>query len=392
MAVASRATAAAKAAKTVPARKRRNTLAEDVASYGGHGMEKRSRVRITAEADDSTELGAASTYFADVSHKDDLLFISAGAAIIDAMLGGGYACGRVVNIVGDKSAGKTLLAMEATANFHITFPKGKKRYAESEHAFDIAYAAALGMPVESVEFIPKDQDFRTVEDFFADLRDFCKRSRDTGHPGIYVLDSLDALSDEAEVERKPDDNATFGAAKAKKMSEMFRRIVADLEDAKVLLIVVSQLRDKIGVTFGERQTRSGGRALDFYATHIIWLREKAKLKQTLNGVDRIIGVAVHARVKKNKVGLPFRECEYPILFGYGVDDLTANVEWLFDVKREKLLEEEFGMSKSGYKIRIQNMRNKGGDVVADMRARLREAVLREWQIIEQGFLPKARKY
>jgi recombination protein RecA len=402
MAAHEHAAAAAKGAKGTPSRKR--AVIE----------ESRARVRIESIPDDSEELGAASTYFADVSQKNGITFISAGAAIIDAMLGGGYACGRVVNIVGDKSAGKTLLAIEATANFHMTMPDGLKRYGESEHAFDVAYASALGMPVDAVEFIEKDTPFRTVQDFERDLKRFCKKVREQKRPGgLYVLDSLDALSDEAELARQDkkdkaaeravrarddDDDApqkvagTFGADKAKMMSEMFRLLVADLEEANVLLIVVSQLRDKIGAMFGERQTRSGGRALDFYATHIIWLREKAKIKQTMNGIERIIGVDVVARVKKNKVGLPFRQCEYPILFGYGVDDLTANVEWLFEVKRDKLLEEEFGMSKSGYKVRIANMRNKGGDVVRDMRARLREAVLREWQVIEQGFLPKARKY
>lgn len=394
--------AAAGRAKT-PARKRAQL--DDAAPRG--------RVRIETVPDDSMELGPASTYFADVSTKEGITFISAGAAIIDAMLGGGYATGRVVNLVGDKSAGKTLLAIEATANFHITLPTGLKRYAESEHAFDIAYADALGMPVDSVEFIPKDQSFRTVQDFERDLKMFCKRVIAAKAPGgLYVLDSLDALTDEAELARmekkdkaaarardrdddddKPEKVAgTYGADKAKMMSEMFRKLVAELEEANVLLIVVSQLRDKIGVTFGERQTRSGGRALDFYATHIIWLREKGKIKQTRDGIERIVGVDVHARVKKNKVGLPFRECEYPILFGYGVDDLTANVEWLFDVKRDKILEEEFGMSKSGYKVRIANLRNKGGEAVRDMRRRLREVVLREWQVIEQGFLPKARKY
>lgn len=375
------ATAARKtAAKTAPARRVR---VEEPAA---------PRARVRVEADDSEELGAASTYFADVSQKEDLDFISSGAATLDCVLSGGYVVDRVVNIVGDRSAGKTLLAMEALANFHIKYPRGKKRYAESEHAYDKGYASALGVPVDAVEFIDhKKQSFRTVEDFHADLKAFCARCKDAGVPGIYVLDSLDALSDEAEMARK-DNEATFGANKAKQMSEMFRRIIADIEDAHVLLIVVSQLREAIGVMFGEKYKRSGGKALDFYCTHIIWLAETGKIKQTQSGIERVIGVDVKARAKKNKVGLPFRDCKYPILFGYGVDDLTSCVEWLFEAKRDKILEEEFSMSKSGYKVRIANLRNKGGEAVRDVRARLREVVFREWQAIEQGFLPKARKY
>ena len=97
-------------------------------------------------------------------------------------------------------------------------------------------------------------------------------------------------------------------------------------------------------------------------------------------------------MKKNKVGLPFRTCQYPIIFGYGIDDLTANVEWLIEVGREEMLKEELGMSKAGYKIRIANLRDKGGDEVREARAKLNALVKREWQIIEQGFLPKSRKY
>lgn len=349
------------------------------------------------------EIGeAASAYFASMD-KEGIQFVSAGAALIDCMLGGGWACGRVANVVGDKSAGKTLLAIEATANFHILFAKALKRYAESEAAFDEAYANALGMPIDAVEFATvteKDKEtkkeitrpLRTIEDWYLDLKDFCARVKKTGLPGLYILDSLDALSDQAEQGRAIDEG-TYGGTKPKKLGELFRRLVADVEDANVLLIVVSQLRDKIGAMFGEKQTRSGGRALDFYASHIVWLAEIGKIEKTIDGVKRKIGVKVKARVKKNKVGLPFRECEYPILFGYGVDDLTANVEWLLTLKGgAELVKREFDMSEAGYDVRIANLRNKGGEPVRELRAKLRAVVIREWQRVENSFLPKARKY
>ena len=168
--------------------------------------------------------------------------------------------------------------------------------------------------------------------------------------------------------------------------------MARIESLDVLLIVVSQIRDKLNVTFGETKTRSGGRALDFYCSHIVWLAEIGKIKKTMQGVDRVIGVNVKVNVKKNKVGLPFRTCEYPIIFGYGIDDLTANVEWLIEVGRDEMLKEEVGMSKAGYKVRIANLRDKGGDEVREIRATLTRLVKQEWQKIEQGFLPKSRKY
>lgn len=367
----------------------------------------RGRVRIDADGEDSVGMA---TYFADPD-KDGIDFVHAGCAVFDAMCGGGYPLGRVVNIVGDKSAGKTLLTMEAFANFNMQY-HGNMRYGESEHAFDEPYAEAIGIPMGSITMPTKEQGvpFQTVEDFAADLGAFCDKCIKDKKPGIYAVDSLDALSDEAEMkraeklakararERDDDDDAvqsvagTYGAAKAKQMSEMFRKLVEKIEAANVLLIVVSQLRDNIGVRFGEKQTRSGGRALDFYASIVVWVREKGKIKQTRDKIERVIGVDVHARVKKNKVGLPFRECEYPILFGYGIDDLTADTEWLLSVGRDAVLRDEFGMSKDGYKVRIANLRNKGGDPVREMREQLRKVVQREWRAIETGFLPKSRKY
>jgi len=354
------------------------------------------RRRVQVEDADAQE---ASTYFANVSEKTGLQFVRSGSAIMDAILGGGWVLGRVANIVGDRSAGKTLLAIEACANFHAQYPKGLIRYAESESAFDEMYAEALGMPIDVVDFGKAgshgrgdaDEPMRTVEDWYGATEKFLERCEKAKVPGLFIVDSFDALSDDAEMERDID-KGSFGAGKAKKSGELFRKLIDRLEAAKVLLIVVSQIRDKLNVTFGETKTRSGGRALDFYASHIVWLAEIGKIKKTMSGVERAIGVNVRARCKKNKVGLPFRECDYPIIFGYGIDDLTANVEWLLSVGREDLLKEQTDMGKAGYKVRIAKLRDKGGDEVREMRVLLTKLVKQEWQKIEQGFLPRSRKY
>jgi recombination protein RecA len=345
----------------------------------------RKRIQVNDES-----IQPASSYFADVNQKSGLQFIGSGSAIMDSALGGGWVLGRIANIVGDRSAGKTLLAIEACANFNHRFPTGKIRYAESESAFDEKYAEALGMPIEAVDF-GHDTTMRTVEDWYNDMVAFLDAREKDKVPGLYILDSFDALSDDAEMGREID-KGSFGAGKAKKSGELFRKLVERIERLNVLLIVVSQIRDKLNVTFGETKTRSGGRALDFYCSHIVWLAEIGKIKKTIQGVERIIGVNVKANVKKNKVGLPFRMCEYPIIFGYGIDDLTANVEWLIEVGRDELLKEEVGMSKAGYKVRIANLRDKGGEEVREVRTKLNALVKQEWQKIEQGFLPRARKY
>jgi len=371
--------AAKKAAAKAPTRKRKALSADPAPA-------KRGRVAIVEEGDDLPP--SPPNYFASMD-KGDLEFISSGAMLIDCALGGGYCLGRVVNIVGDKSAGKTLLAMEAITNFLIRFKDGHARYAESESAFDENYAEALGLPIGRVEF-NGGKPLRTIEDWYNDMVRVLDAN--LNRPLIYVLDSLDALSDDAEMARGIDETNTFGTQKAKKLGELFRKLVERIESQDCLLIVVSQLRQAIGITFGETKTRSGGKALDYYASHILWLREKGKLKRTIKGVERIVGMDVEMRVKKNKVGLPFRSADYPVIFGYGIDDVTSGVEWLLEVGLAAVLEKELDMSKAGYKLRLQNLRNKGGEEMAELRKKLNAIVRREWERIETEFLPKARKY
>ncbi len=354
---------------------------------GSTKKETTSRRARRVVVDDASST-PASNYFTNLN-KDGLEFVKSGAVTMDCVLGGGWVLGRVANIVGDRSSGKTLLAIEACANFHRDYPTGAIRYAESESAFDEQYAEALGMPVDHVEF-NAGAPMRTVEDWYNDMVKFLTAREKDGRPGLYILDSFDALSDDAELDREID-KGSFGAAKAKKSGELFRKLIDRIERSKVLLIVVSQIRDKLNVTFGETKTRSGGRALDFYATHIVWLAEIGKIKKTINKIDRPVGVNVKVRCKKNKVGLPFRECEYPIMFGYGIDDLTSSVEWLISHGFEEDLE-DVGMTKAGYKVRIAKLRDLGGSDVAETRAKLTSIVRQRWAEVDQSFMPKAGKY
>lgn len=329
---------------------------------------------------ESTNIG---NYFA--RQDKGLAFVSSGCALLDCVLGGGYVLGRITNIAGDKSTGKTLLAIEASANFLQAYPEGVIRYAEAEAAFDQQYAEALGMPVQSVQFA--DNVF-TVEDFFEDVEETLKKVGD--HPCVYILDSLDALSDRAEQKRKIDEGS-YGAEKAKKMGELFRRLVQKIENSRMLLVIISQIRDKIGVTFGKTTMRSGGRALDFYASQCLWLAEVEKLKRTIGGHERVTGIRVRAKAEKNKIGLPYRECEFPVLFGYGVDDLTANVEWLLKAGKQEGLA-TVNLTERNYKTRLSYLRDSGGTEVLALRDHLRRITLQVWEEIETEFLPRSRKY
>lgn len=336
----------------------------------------------TARADEPSSKGS---YFTE---DKPLEFISSGSTLLDCVLGGGWVLGRIGNLVGDRSSGKTLLAIEASANFVKTYPTGLVRYCEAEAAFDKLYAAELGLPVESVEFA---EGILTVEELFEDL----ERCLDTlkGRPCLYIVDSLDALSDKAEQERSINDGS-YGAAKAKKLGELFRRLVKKMEQSRLCLIVISQIRDKIGVTFGETKMRSGGHALDFYASQVVWLADTGKLKKTAATIERVIGINVLAKNKKNKIGLPFRDCEFPILFGYGTDDVISMVEWLMKTKGEAVLDQFDvpNLNKSRYKSTLAKLRDEGGPVMRDLRIKMQKVTVQAWRDIENSFLPKSKKY
>lgn len=322
-------------------------------------------------------------YFASASERPHD-FISTGCTLLDCALGGGYPLGRVSNIVGDKSTGKTLLAIEAVGNFLRKYPDGLVWYNETEAAFDKAYAQALGMPLDQIIFVRDTEPCYTVEEWAKHLETAAKRCRGEDRPGFYVLDSLDALSDDAEKKREIGD-ASYGASKAKAMSELFRRINQDVESARLHLMVISQVRDNIGVTFGKKYSRSGGRALDFYATHVVYLAHIGRISKERKKIKRVIGVEIMAMVEKNKVALPFRQCVFSILFGYGIDDLTACLSWLDDLKRidESGVDDADKLLKAPLEI--------DNDTYARAAPVVAAATRRVWDEIEAEFLPKRSK-
>jgi len=327
--------------------------------------------------------------------KGNLQVIPTGSRLLDCVVGpvygGGWVLGRISNIVGDKSTGKTLLAIEACANFARLYD-GPIYYREAEAAFDKDYAANLGLPLDRVAFGEENGPIETVEDMIEDLMQTLATQEKSGSPGLYILDSLDALSDRDEMDPKIDKKTgeikgSYGTAKAKGMSRMFRQLVRRLERTKTHVMIISQIRDNIGVTFGRKTKRSGGHALDFYASQVVYLAVVSHLDKTIQKVKRDIGVLVKAKCDKNKVGTPFRVCEFPIMFGYGIDDLHANLLWLHEIGRlaeagagadlNKALATYAALSDDDYRACVQD--------VGDM-------VVRIWNEVEDRFRPKRSKY
>lgn len=322
-------------------------------------------------------------------------FFSSGSTLLDLALGGGWALGRVFNIVGDKSTGKTLLAIEAFANFIRKFPIGRMRYAEAEAAFDESFAATLGFP-STVE--RPDEPIETVEEFRDDLKKFS----DKPGPSLYILDSLDALTDEAEFKKfekglkpkaAPKEGeeeekiaGSYGVSKPKELSKMFRMMIRDMEEHNATLGIISQIRDNIGVSFGETKTRSGGHALDFYAAQVLWLAQTKQITKTIRSEARATGVSIQAKVKKNKVGMPFRKADFDIIFGYGVDDETSMIEWL---KKRGMVEEAV---KEAKKL-LESARDKNDPIAMQaVRATLVADSVNIWNQLEKDFAPTIQKY
>ncbi|KAH0537147.1 hypothetical protein GP486_008838, partial [Trichoglossum hirsutum] len=213
---------------------------------------------------------------------------------------GGLALGRTANVVGDKSTAKTGTATEVMINFTQQYQDGDVAYRESEGAWDDAYAEAMGLPVARIDFGDPDNPIQTIEDFVRDFTAFVEKQLKSKRPGLYILDSLDALSDEDEMEQDIG-KGTYGMNKAKKLSILFRTITKKQEKANVLLLIVSQVRENINAgLFGEKYKRSGGKALDFYASQVFWLANMGMLKRSVNKVERAYGIKLKAVVKKNK--------------------------------------------------------------------------------------------
>lgn len=330
----------------------------------------------------------------------DLRFVRSGCTLLDLVLGGGWPIGRVANIVGDKSTGKTLLAIEAMANFAKLYPEGKIWYRESESAFNTSYAEALGMPLERVKlWNKKKREFNTVEIFYKDLRRQTRwltklnkrRKPDNQIYGLYILDSLDALSDRKEMEREIDKD-TMGQDKPRQMSVMFRKIIAAIEQSNMCVIIISQVRSKIGISFGRKTSRSGGRAMDFYCSQVLYLSHVGNIVRKKSRQSRVVGVEIRAKCDKNKIALPQRECDLPIRFGYGIEDLQANLNWLKEAGKLK----KVGIGPETANKLIKNkdgaLDNLSNQEYKSLLKASRKAVKAGWRSTEESFLPPRKKY
>jgi recombination protein RecA len=256
-------------------------------------------------------------------------WVSTGSSLLDLAISnrpnGGLPVGRIVELQGMEASGKSLIMAHVLAN---TQKKGGLAvYIDTENALSEEFLRAIGVDVNNMLYIPLE----TIEDIFESVENIIETVRKSSKDRLVsiVVDSVSAAT--TKIEQDADfDKDGWSTAKAIVMSKAMRKITNTIGKQRVLLLCASQLREKMGVMFGDKYTTSGGKALGFHASCRIRLKGVGKLKSGSGKTEQIIGVQTEAQIIKNRMGPPFKKAIFDVYFSSGIDDLNSWMQLLKD--------------------------------------------------------------
>ncbi len=293
----------------------------------------------------------------------DVAVIPTGSITLDVALGvGGYPKGRVIEIYGPESSGKTTLAIHAIAEAQKQ--GGVAAFIDAEHAFDSYYAQKVGVDVDNLLISQPDNGEQALE-----IADSLIRSSAID---IIVIDSVAALTPKAEIEGEMGD-AKMGL-QARLMSQALRKLTSSIAKTKTVCIFINQLRDKIGVVYGNPETTTGGNALKFYASVRIDIRRTSVIKDG----DEQLGTRTRVKVVKNKVAPPFKKAEFDIMFGEGISKIGEIIDLAVDFNIIKKAGSWFsyGERKIGQgRDAVKDLLTNDSELAAEIEAKLRQEMM-----------------
>ncbi len=296
----------------------------------------------------------------DVAASRDIEVVPSGSLALDIALGcGGLPRGRVIEIYGPESSGKTTLTLSVIAEMQKL--GGAAAFIDAEHALDPSYAEKIGVNVDDLLVSQPDTGEQALE-----ITDMLVRS---GAVDIVVVDSVAALTPKAEIEGEMGDSHM--GLQARLMSQALRKLTANIKRSNTMVIFINQIRMKIGVMFGNPETTTGGNALKFYSSVRLDIRRIGSIKKG----DEIIGNETRVKVVKNKVAPPFKQAEFEILYGEGISFLgeliNLGVKYGFVQKSGSWYSyenEKIGQGKDNAKTYLKENPEKTGQLEAQIRA------------------------
>jgi recombination protein RecA len=327
-------------------------------------IEKLKALQLTMDKLDKT-FGKGSVMKLGDSAIEEVEVIPTGSITLDLALGvNGFPKGRIVEIYGPESSGKTTLAIHAIAECQKN--GGIAAIIDAEHAFDQFYAKKLGVDIDNLLISQPDNGEQALE-----IADNLIRS---GAIDLIVVDSVAALTPKAEIEGEMGDSQM--GLQARLMSKALRKLTGSISKAKCSCIFINQLRDKIGVMFGNPETTTGGNALKFYASVRIDIRKATQIKDG----EEVIGNRVKVKVVKNKVAPPFRKAEFDIMYGEGISKVGEIIDLGVDLNIIKKSGSWFsyGETKLGQgRDAVKNLIHDNPELMDELEGKIKQALPNE---------------